>query len=147
MEIIIEKASKSHLGAILSLVKELAIYEKAEHEVSATLEDYEREFDLGTFEVIIARTENQIIGMALYYLTFSTWKGRMIYLEDFIVTKQFRGKGVGQLIFDAFLKEVEMQKAILAKWQVLDWNEPAIKFYEKNKAVIEKEWWNVKMFT
>ena len=144
MDIQVRKAQKEDLPGILNLVRELAVYEKAGHEVIATLQEYETEFEQGTFEAIVACSDKKIIGMALYYLTFSTWKGRMIYLEDFVVNSAYRKKGLGQLIFDAFLKEAKAKGAKLTKWQVLDWNQPAIDFYVKNKAVIEKEWWTVK---
>jgi len=83
--------------------------------------------------------------MALYYMTYSTWKGRMLYLEDFVVQEAFRKAGIGQQLFDGFLQEANNKGCKLVKWQVLDWNVPAIKFYEKNKAIIEKEWWNGKI--
>jgi len=146
MNIQIRKAQKKDLPDILNLVRELAVYEKAGSEVSATLQDYEAEFVQGNFEAIVACSDHQVIGMALYYLTFSTWKGRMIYLEDFVVNSAYRKKGVGQLIFDAFLEDAKSKGAKLTKWQVLDWNQPAIDFYIKNNAVIEKEWWTVKHF-
>ena len=146
MDINVRKAQRKDLPNILDLVRELATYEEAASEVSATLQEYEYEFDQGTFEAIVACSDDKIIGMALYYLSFSTWKGRMIYLEDFVVNSAYRKKGVGQLIFDAFLEEARSKGAKLTKWQVLDWNQPAIDFYIKNKAVIEKEWWNVKYF-
>ena len=79
-------------------------------------------------------------------MTYSTWKGRMFYLEDFVVLEAYRRLGLGQMLFDAFLQEAKDQQCRLVKWQVLDWNEPALRFYRKNNAVIEKEWWNGKIF-
>ncbi len=146
MAISIRKGEKSDLAAVLALVKELAVYEKAEMEVSATLEDYERDFDAGLYEILLAVEEEQVLGMVFYYMTYSTWKGRMLYLEDFVVTRSQRQRGIGQLLFDAFLQEAKAKGARLAKWQVLDWNDPAIRFYEKNNATIEREWWTVKIF-
>jgi ribosomal protein S18 acetylase RimI-like enzyme len=84
--------------------------------------------------------------MALYYMTYSTWKGRMLYLEDFVVSAGFRRYGVGQRLFDAYLRRAKALECRLVKWQVLDWNEPAINFYRKNNAIIETEWWNGKIF-
>ena len=78
-------------------------------------------------------------------MTFSTWKGRMMYLEDFVVNPEYRGQGIGQQLFDSFIAEAKAQDCNLVKWQVLDWNEPAVRFYERNKATIEKEWWNGKI--
>ena len=135
------------LPAIYSLVKELAIYEGGGDEVSASLEDYQNEFKANLFECLVAINDTEeIIGMMLYYMTYSTWKGRMLYLEDFVVRETYRKMGVGQHLFDAFLKVAKDKKARLAKWQVLDWNTPAVNFYEKNGAIIEKNWWNVKIF-
>ena len=88
----------------------------------------------------------QVAGMALYYLTFSTWKGRMLYLEDFVVRQQWRGNGLGQALFDAFLARARELDCRLVKWQVLDWNVDAIRFYERQQALIEREWYNGKLF-
>ncbi|MEN0006296.1 MAG: GNAT family N-acetyltransferase [Bacteroidota bacterium] len=142
----IRLATFDDLPAIHQLVLELAIYEKAEHEFTATLEDYQKDFAANIFEAQVAEEEGKIVGMILYYMTYSTWKGRMLYLEDFVVNEAYRQRGVGQLLFDRLL-EVALEKGCrLVKWQVLDWNEPAIKFYKKNKATIEKGWWNGKLY-
>jgi GNAT superfamily N-acetyltransferase len=94
----------------------------------------------------VAIHEDEVVGLILYHMAYSTWKGKMLYLEDFIVTEDFRRFGLGQLLFDAFLAEGARLGCRLVKWQVLDWNEPALKFYEKNTAIIEKGWWNGKIF-
>lgn len=141
----IRLAQRADLPAVHGLVRELAIYEKAEPEFVATLEDYYQDFDAGIFEALVAEVEGEVVGMVLYYMTYSTWKGRMLYLEDFVVQQAFRQKGVGQLLFDGFLAKAKEKGCRLVKWQVLDWNTPAVKFYEKNKATIEKEWWNGKI--
>lgn len=148
MDYKIKLATAKHIPELFALVKELAIYENAGDEVSCTLEEYQNRFEEGLFEAIVAvdALEEKVVGMALYYDTFSTWKGKMIYLEDFVITKDLRKSGIGQLIFDEFLRISKQKGAKLVKWQVLDWNVPAIKFYEKNKAVIEKEWYNGKIF-
>ncbi|MEO1515260.1 MAG: GNAT family N-acetyltransferase [Bacteroidota bacterium] len=140
------KATKDDLAAIHGLVYELAVYEKEPDALTATLEDYERDFAAGIFQAIVAEQEDQIVGMALYYMTYSTWKGRMMYLEDFVVTQSHRQQGIGQLLFDAFLSVAREENARLAKWQVLDWNEPALRFYQKNGASIETNWWTGKIF-
>lgn len=143
---VIEPAQREDMPAIHKLVGELAIYEKAEQEFVASLEDYYHGFDARVFEAIVARVNGQVVGMALFYLTYSTWKGRMLYLEDFVVLEAHRKEGLGQLLFDAFIDRAKAMECRLVKWQVLDWNEPAIKFYRKNNAIIEKEWWNGKIF-
>jgi GNAT superfamily N-acetyltransferase len=140
-------ATPADLPHVHALVGELAEYERARDEFVATLADYERDFAAGVFEVIVAEADDgTIAGMVLYYLTYSTWKGRMLYLEDFVVGQQFRRRGIGQQLFDAFLARARELDCRLVKWQVLDWNEPALRFYERNKAIIEKEWWNGKLF-
>ena len=145
MDISIRKATQSDLPAIYNLVKELAVYENAPEELTASIEDYQRDFEEGVFESQVAVQEDCIIGMIVYYMTYSTWKGKMLYLEDFIITEKYRQKGIGYLLFEAFLAEAKYKGARLTKWQVLDWNTPAIKFYEKHGATIEKDWWNGKV--
>jgi len=145
MKTTLRKAKKQDLQATLDLVKELALYEKAPQEVTVTLADYEADFENNTFDVILAEQENEIAGIAFYYMAYSTWKGKMLYLEDFVVKEELRGQGIGKLLFKAFLEEAQNLGASLAKWQVLDWNEPAINFYEKYNSTIEKEWYNGKI--
>jgi len=128
------------------LVRELAIYEKAEEEFTASLQDYYRDFEKGVFHILVAEESEQVIGMALYYLAYSTWKGKMLYLEDFVVQEAQRRRGVGQMLFDALAEEAKQMGCRLLKWQVLDWNSPAIAFYEKQSATIEQGWWNGKIF-
>ncbi len=142
----IRKASLQDLPAVHHLVRELAIYEKEEAAFTAALSVYEENFKQGVFDVIVAEMEGKVIGICIYYLTFSTWKGRMLYLEDFVVEEAYRRYGVGQLLFDVLLEEAKNLNCQLAKWQVLDWNEPAINFYKKNKAIIETNWWTAKIF-
>lgn len=146
MQISIRKATPADIPAIHSLVRELAIYEKAEDAFVATLAEYEQDFVEKVYDALVAEAEGKVVGMALYYMAYSTWKGRMLYLEDFVVFEQYRRYGIGQLLFDAFLEVAKHENCRLVKWQVLDWNEPALRFYEKNEAIIEKEWWNGKIF-
>lgn len=141
----IRRAQRQDIPAIHSLVRDLAIYEKALEELWMTEDDYYISYDKGDFQCIVAEYQGQVIGTCIYYLTFSTWKGRMMYLEDFVVHPDHRGNGAGQLLFDAYLAAAKGQECNLVKWQVLDWNEPAIRFYERNHATIEKEWWNGKI--
>lgn len=146
MSVITRKATLEDLPAIHDLVRELAVYEKAEEEFIASLAEYQDDFKNDIFQAIVAEKNNEVVGMALFYMTYSTWKGKMLYLEDFVVKSTARRQGIGQLLFDAFLDEAKAQGCRLVKWQVLDWNQPALDFYEKNKATIEKEWWNGKIF-
>lgn len=142
----IRKIKVSEMQKAYELVRELAIYEKAEESLTIGLEEYNKQFEEQLFDILVAEHNSTIIGMALYYPTFSTWKGKMMYLEDFVVQEAFRKSGVGQLLFDAFLEEAKTQDCKLVKWQVLDWNEPAINFYKKNNANIEDEWLSCKIF-
>ncbi len=146
MNSILRKATIKDIPAIYNLVEALAIYENEPEAVTATVEDYLNDFEAGIFQAHVATIDDTVIGMALYYMTYSTWKGRMLYLEDFVVFEEHRRKGIGQLLFDAVLQEGKDRGCRLVKWQVLDWNDPAVRFYEKNKATIEKEWWNCKRF-
>jgi GNAT superfamily N-acetyltransferase len=146
-KITVRKATIEDMKSVHALVYELAVYEKAPEAHTATVEDYENDFKNGVFESHVAvDMDGEIIGMILYYMAYSTWKGRMLYLEDFVVTEPNRQFGVGQMLFDTYLEVAREKKCRLVKWQVLDWNEPAIKFYKKNNAIIEDEWYNGKIF-
>ena len=145
-EITIRRAQIEDMAGVLELVKELAIYEKAEDQVQTTVEDYEKNFLSGVFDASVAVYHGNVVGMILYFVCWSTWKGRMLYLDDFVVKEDLRQLGVGQMLFDELFIEAKRRGCKLVKWQVLDWNEPALKFYEKNEAIIEKEWWNGKKF-
>ena len=146
MSVIIRTATLKDLPFIHNLVRELAIYEKEENEFTATLAMYENDFAENVFQSIVADVNGEIVGMVLYYLTYSTWKGKMMYLEDFVVNEKFRGRGIGKSLYDAFIQDAKDKNCMLAKWQVLDWNEPAIQFYTQNNAIIERNWWNCKVF-
>ena len=143
--LIIRKGIESDLQDIHRLVGELARYEHGEAEFTATLLDYIRDFRDGVFQTLVAESGGRIIGMALYYLTYSTWKGTMLYLEDVVVEEYHRRHGIGHKLFRAFLEEANQLNCRLVKWQVLDWNEPAVRFYKKIGATIEKDWWNGKI--
>ena len=146
MDIEIRKAQKEDISSIFSLVKELAEYENASHMVKVDEDYYMKEWTEGTFYAIVAELKGKVIGTCIYYMTFSTWKGKCIYLEDFVVREEYRKLGVGQMLYDQLLEESKKLDATMIRWQVLDWNEPAIKFYEKNNAIIDKEWWNCKVY-
>ena len=144
----IRETKFTDLPAVHGMVYELAVYEKSPESHTATIADYEADFLNKVFESHVAvDSDNQtVIGMILYYMAYSTWRGKMLYLEDFVVTEQYRQFGVGQMLFDTFLQVARDKKCVLTKWQVLDWNTPAINFYKKNKAIIEDEWFNGKIF-
>lgn len=146
--ILIRQATVEDMPAVHALVHELAVFERAPEAHTATVEDYIRDFNEKIFEAHVAvdKDADRIVGMIFYYMSYSTWKGRMLYLEDFVVTESYRQYGVGQLLFDKYLEVAREKECRLVKWQVLDWNEPAIKFYKKNEAIIENEWYNGKIF-
>ena len=146
MQVIIRKAKVTDMEAIHALVKELAEYEKGLHRVTTSAESYRKDFEEGVFDAYVAEVNNEIVGMALYYMNFSTWRGKMLYLEDFIVKDSMRGNGIGAKLFDAFVEEAKRQDCSMAKWQVLDWNEPAINFYKKYDVVFDKEWIDCKVY-
>lgn len=142
---LIRIATQDDLKSILNLVKQLAVFEKEPEAVKTKLSDYETAFKDGLFKSHVAILNDKIIGMTLYYFGFSTWKGKMLYLEDFIVDEEFRKKGIGILLFKALLAEAKKQKCKITRWQVLDWNEDAVNFYLKQGAEIEENWWNCKI--
>lgn len=146
MQPVIRKASIEDIPSIHELVGELARYEKGESEFVASTDEYREDFRNGVFRALVAESGGEVVGMALYYMTYSTWKGKMLYLEDFVVRESHRRMGVGARLFDAFLGEAKGLGCRLVKWQVLDWNKPALDFYEKYRATIEREWWNGKIF-
>lgn len=142
MEIIIRKAIKDDMPAVYGLVMELAIYEKAPEAVWSKVENYFEDFEEGWFEAIVAEVGGKVAGMVLYYKTYSTWKGKMLYLEDFVIAENHRRKGIGKHLFDALIKQAKAWKVNLIKWQVLDWNEPAIEFYKQYDTKFDGEWIN-----
>lgn len=141
----IRKCKKADLPQMHELVRELAIFEKEPDAVLTTVAEYEKAFDQGLIDAFVAEINDEIVGMSFFYPIFSTWNGRTLYLEDFIVKQNARNLGLGQQLFDAFLQEARNQGCRQVKWQVLDWNEDAIRFYERNGASIEKNWWNGRM--
>jgi GNAT superfamily N-acetyltransferase len=140
----IRKGTKTDLPRTLELIRELAEYEKAPHEVSNTVAMMEEDgFGKNPiFGFFVAENEKGIVGISIYYYRYSTWKGRRLYLEDIIVTEKERGSGVGKLLFDRTMLQCLDDGCTGMMWQVLDWNEPAINFYKKYQAKMEHEWVN-----
>lgn len=141
---VIRRSVKEDCPRILELIRELALFERAPEEVTVTIEHFE-ESGFGTNPVwwaFVAETEGEVNGFALYYIRYSTWKGQRMYLEDLLVTEKMRGRGIGQLLFDELFKEAKAKQLKGIVWQVLEWNEPAIKFYKKLNASFDAEWVN-----
>lgn len=143
----IREATKQDMPQVLDLIKELAIFEKEPDAVVTTVADLEKE-GFGPqplFKCFVAEVEDKIVGMALVYFRFSTWKGKTIHLEDLIVKKEMRGTGLGSALYAEVLKYAKTQNVRRVEWVVLDWNEGAIKFYERSGAKVKKDWLTVHM--
>ncbi|MDP4797702.1 MAG: GNAT family N-acetyltransferase [Crocinitomicaceae bacterium] len=143
----IRPAQKGDEHAIMELIHGLALYEKAPEQVVNTAEDLGVHlFDEKICEAIVAEKDNQIVGFALYYTNYSTWKGKCLYLEDFYVLPELRGEGIGSLLFDKVVEIASNRGVKRMDWQVLEWNEPALNFYKKKQAVLDPEWINGRIF-
>ena len=144
MQINIRRATIEDCPSMLGLINELAVYEKAPDEVTVTLSHFEQSGfgENPVWWAFVAEVNDKIVGFALYYIRYSTWKGQCLYLEDFIVTENMRGQGIGKLLFDRVVQETKEKGFSRMVWQVLEWNEPAINFYKKYKANLDPEWIN-----
>lgn len=147
MDFNIRRATKEDLPDVLALVKELALYEKAPEEVTITLKELEEDGfgDNPLYWIILAEDESGILGMSFYYIRYSTWKGKCLYLEDIVVKEDHRGRGIGKVLFEETINAAKEMNAKIMTWQVLDWNEPAINFYKKFNAELDGEWINGKL--
>ena len=150
MKFTIRRAVITDCAQMMDLIRELAVFEKAPDAVTVTQEHFTESgfgknpvwqaFVAGT--PVAGRKEEKLVGLSLYYIRYSNWKGQRLYLEDLIVTKEARGKGVGKKLFDRTLQEAKDLRLNGMTWQVLDWNEPAILFYQRYGADIESGWLN-----
>ena len=143
----IRKAQKSDAASILFLIRELAIFEKEPRAVIVTQAQIEKDGfgDRPLFECFVAEVDDQVVGMALYYPRYSTWKGPTFHLEDLIVTEPMKGKGIGTQLYNAFLEHAYNKGVKRVEWAVLDWNLSAINFYQKSGATISDDWRSVQM--
>lgn len=143
----IRKGTISDMPAVLELITELAIFEKEPDAVVVTVEDLKRDgfSDHPLFHTFIAEKDGEIVGMALYYYRYSTWKGKTIHLEDLIVKAAMRGSGLGFALYSEIIKQGKRDGVRRIEWNVLDWNTPAIDFYEKSGARILESWRVVNM--
>lgn len=133
---------------VYALIQELAEYERAPQEVTNTLLEMERDGfgENPIYKFFVAESEEDgVVGLALYYTAYSTWKGRMLFLEDLVVTERMRRAGIGRLLFKEVMREAKLTGAKRFKWQVLEWNEPAIAFYKSIGANLDGEWINCNM--
>lgn len=144
MAITIREVRRTDCVRLMELIKELAEYEKAPEAVTVSQQHFE-ESGFGPNPVwwaIAAEEEGVLLGFALYYIRYSTWKGQRLYLEDILVTREARGKGIGKLLMTHLIEIAKRKDFSGMMWQVLDWNTPAIEFYKKFDAKFESEWLN-----
>ncbi|MFT3793625.1 GNAT family N-acetyltransferase [Flavobacterium sp.] len=143
----IRKGTQADMPAVLELITELAIFEKEPDAVVVTVADLERDgfSENPLFHTFIAEKEGKIVGMALYYYRYSTWKGKTIHLEDLIVKAEMRGSGLGFELYSEIIKQGKRDRVRRIEWNVLDWNTPAIDFYEKSGAKLLPTWRVVNM--
>ncbi len=149
MQTTIRKATPADIPAIYNLICELAIFEKEPNAVEITEEElYRYGFsDEAFYKCFVAEVQEKVVGIALFYFRFSTWKGKAVHLEDLIVTQSFRGKGIGQALYDEVLLYSQNEGVRRVQWEVLDWNQNAIDFYEKSGTTILKDWYLAQMHT
>jgi GNAT superfamily N-acetyltransferase len=143
----IRKGTKADMKAVLDLIQELAVFEKEPDAVVVTVADLERDGfgDNPLFYTFVAEVENEIVGMALYYYRYSTWKGRTIHLEDLIVKEKMRGTGLGFALYTKIMEQGKADNVRRIEWNVLDWNTPAVEFYKKSGAKVLEDWDVVQM--
>lgn len=145
--LLIREARPNDMQSVHALITELAVYEKAADQMTNSVGQLiEDGFGANKlFDCIVAELDGVVVGFALFYTSYSTWKGACLYLEDFLVTEKLRGKGIGKLLFDEVYQIAKNRKVGRFEWQVLDWNEPAINFYKKYNANLDPEWLNGKI--
>ena len=152
----IRRGNPQDMQAVLGLIKELAEFEKEPNAVLVTVDDLIRDGfgPVPLFHVFVAEIEDdsndneqsqQIVGIALYYYRYSTWKGKTIHLEDLVVKESVRGTGLGYALYSEILKQGKKDQVRRVEWNVLDWNTPAIEFYEKSGAKVLRDWHVVQM--
>jgi GNAT superfamily N-acetyltransferase len=147
MSAIIRIGVKSDLPRVLELIKELAVFENAPNEVEVSVDEM-MNWGFGQdkiFDFFVLEKESVIVGIAVYYYKYSTWKGKCLFLEDIIVTESERKNGYGKLLFNEVVKVAKAKKVRRMEWQVLDWNTAAIEFYKKYQANLDGEWINCKL--
>jgi len=142
MNINIRLATKSDMPEVLNLIKELATFEKEPNAVEVTVDELQEDgfSDSPEFICLVAEMNKKIQGMALAYKRYSTWKGKVLHLEDLIVKRESRGMQIGTRLLDEIVKYAFKTGVKRISWEVLDWNQPAIEFYNKKGAKIKEDW-------
>jgi ribosomal protein S18 acetylase RimI-like enzyme len=146
-EFIIRKAEPNDLVQVYDLIKELAVFENEPNEPSNSLKKFVAEATCKNprFHVILAEDEGNVVGIALYYYGYSSWKGSMIYLDDLVIKEKYRKRGIGKKLMDELIAIAKEEKISQLRWHVLDWNENAINFYKKYPVKFDPAWITVKM--
>lgn len=139
---IISRGELKHLSQVHSLINELAVFEKEPNAVINSIQSLEEDFRGKLYDFFVVLDNNDVVGFALYYMRYSTWKGKSFYLEDFYIQPQFRNNGIGKELFSKCVVEARAIGCYQMNWQVLDWNKGAIRFYERIGANISTEWHN-----
>lgn len=145
--VVIRPAHLKDMPAVHALIAELAAYEKAAHEHTCSLEQLSHDFANGYFGCLLAESSPalDVLGILIYCFPYSTWKGRVFYIEDIVVKASHRGNGIGKRLFDEALRLAQAAGVGRVAWQVLEWNEPAIRFYRKLPVSFDAEWLNCRM--
>jgi GNAT superfamily N-acetyltransferase len=145
--ITIREARKKDAERILQLIKALALFEKEENAVEVQLDEFIQDGfgENPVYKCIVAEKDSYVVGFALYYIRYSTWKGKTVYLEDFLVDEAYRSQGIGKLLFEEMIRIAKKLNVRQMSWQVLDWNEGAIRFYQKYEAEILEGWLNARL--
>ncbi|RKS99161.1 GNAT family N-acetyltransferase [Flavobacterium sp. 123] len=143
----IRKGNPEDMKAVLGLIQELAEFEKEPNAVLITVDDLIRDgfSETPLFHVFVAELDSEIVGIALYYYRYSTWKGKTIHLEDLVVKEKMRGTGLGYALYSEIIKQGQKDNVRRIEWNVLDWNTPAVEFYEKSGAKVLDDWRVVQM--
>ena len=143
----IRKGNPEDMKSVLELIRELAIFEKEPDAVLISEGDLVRDGfgENPLFHVFVAEVKKEIVGIALYYYRYSTWKGKTIHLEDLIVKEKMRGSGLGSALYSEIMKQGKKDNVRRIEWNVLDWNTPAVNFYENSGAKVLEEWRVVQM--
>jgi GNAT superfamily N-acetyltransferase len=144
---VIRPGQPEDIPSVHALIVDLAIYERAESEVVNTVDALVADGfgPLAMYELFVAESAGEVVGMALWYVKYSTWKGKCGFLEDLMVAESHRGQGIGKALFEEVARASAQRGYLRMEWQVLDWNEPAIGFYQRLGAELDGEWFNGKL--
>ena len=142
MKTTIRRAERAEMPFVFALIEELADYENEPDQVKTSVEGLIEDgyCENPLFKVVFAEVDGDIAGMVFYYFGYSTWKGKMLYIEDIVVTERLRRNGIGKQLFDFMRREARKENAKQIRFHVLDWNAPAINFYKKNGVSLDGDW-------